>query len=640
MQPFQSNRSALGLATFALFASGVASADPLQYFIDDPKVVVGGTELGADPGFTFDFDVDRMTYLNVQPVKVGNTFYLWTQTSWDTAGCRMGPPSGDNVLVFESIEADGEFLPRGHHGGPISQADLRQAMVTGDDAHNCQPGHYWGVGDVVPFNHSYLATFDLARSSEFIDFVKWELRLARSDGADLTSEPITFAHTVPCGIEPLGQEYACLPPTTGPNRILIEPVPHVIDEHRVGMIYQHCLADAAEGTYTDCHRNHLIVEFQDFDADPTLMTVRVRDQAGVYRTLDPATNYRIDFEQGSIPGSEPLNRILNIRGEWVAFYRGFNTVLDPGFCANVPAEGQPYGTAVQGSEPWYARFTLNADGTFKQWLSQTEQPFFDYSLKVPSRDGAIGFTYPTPLRDGVDWHFYNVQDTECRANFLGNDLIHRTMDSDTFDTFSLQTSRLAGQTVESANAIWRGNENLRSGNGRAKGRGVDEWMIGQVEIDPRKIIFLQARMRQKAPGVQFLGFSSYAEAPFIDPPAPHLGEPEHESTYFRYQRNGEWALYARRGAAVYFLASGDAPADWVAGSPNTFRMTWIDELNQIQVERGSDLVAQAVLPFEPILRFAGFQGRDNVDGIYLGTDGWVDDFSLQERDDLGVVILP
>ncbi|MEM7352583.1 MAG: hypothetical protein AAF657_17415 [Acidobacteriota bacterium] len=630
-----------GLATMALLASGVASAEPQQYFIDDPQVVVGGSELALEPGFAFTppFGADSLTYGNVQPVKVGDTYYLWTQSGWDGAGCPMGPPGGDNVLVFESSEPDGGFLPRGHQGGPISQADLRQAMVTGDPDQNCRPGHFWGVGDVIPFNHGYLATFDLARSSTYVDFVKWELRLARSNGADVTSEPVTFAHTVPCDLEPLDQDYGCLPPP-GPNRILIEPIPHVIDERKVGVIYQHCLADAAAGTFSDCHRNHLIVEFGDFDTDPSPMVVRVRDLQGVYRALDPATNFRIDFEQGRITGSEPLTRILKIRGEWVAFFRAFNPDYDPGFCDNVPADGQPYGTSVQSSEPWYARFTLNADGTFGQWLSQTEQPFLDYEVQIPSRDGAIGFTYPTPLRDGVDWHFYHTQDTECRANFLGNDLVHRTMDSDTFDIFSIQTSRLAGQTVESGNAIWRGNDNLRSGNGRAKGRGVDEWMIGQVAVEPRKILFLEARMRQKAPGFQFLGLSSYAEAPFIDPPAPEPGEPDHESIYFRYQRDGHWALYARQGSTIFFLDSGSPPVGWVAGTPHTFRMTWLDDFNLIQVERDGELFADAVLPFEPTIRFAGFQGRDNVDGTYRGIDGWVDDFSLRMRDGLGVFVLP
>ncbi|MEM7350226.1 MAG: hypothetical protein AAF657_05435 [Acidobacteriota bacterium] len=398
---------------FVVWPAAGQAGEPYHYVDTTDRVVVGATELLASPGVAAGVwpSGDRATFYNTTALKVGNQYAIWAQTGWDGGGCPSGAVGLDQVIVFTSSQPDTGFLPRacnGNCGGPISRAQLVASIATDTQVDNqCDAGAepwMWGLGDVIHYaGSSYLATLDLTQQGlSLYDWGKFELYLARSDGLDLTSQPYLFARTVDDG-----------DPATELLRI-VNPVPFRIDSNTVGVIFRFF---GREDESVPPHLSVLTTDAigymtLDFTSFPSSFTVRILDENGVYRTLQ-GPDYEFAFRPMNLNAGfhhsvfREVNRVLNVDGEWVAFYSELSSV-DPGNCP----------TIGQGSRLGYRSFAVNGS-LWDGWLGVERE--IHQTVGSPPRaevvnwDGFWGVQAPSPLveADGTV-HYYFTKDNQCQ----------------------------------------------------------------------------------------------------------------------------------------------------------------------------------------------------------------------------------
>ena len=452
-----------------------------------------------------------VTFYNTSVTKVQGKYYIWAQTGWSGAGCPATghPQEGlDNVVVFQSASASGGFYPRGcadpscggdsgafkSEGGlnlatGISLLEMRRSIVT--DTNNleagsqnndqCDVNYMWGLGDVVPFAGEYLATYDLSKNGigdpgEYSgDLAKFHLYLSASNGIDRTSRMQLLAETT-----------ASQTPRMG----IVDPVPFVIGPDTVGFVFTYFRVDGPN-PFCCGGRGYMYVNFQSF---PDEFTVHVLDASGAYRQLDSSRG--IDFQFGNIFAPGTLNRILEIDGDWTAFYYGgLNT--EPGTCAgDIPPD------QVQGSRLGYRRFWVHPDGRWGGWSGAAR----DIHLTSGPRkewDAIVGIMYPSPFfePDGSG-HLYFTQDNECMGAFSHLDIMHAdlvTVGPDPLVVSQQPTSRVVqeGDAVSFSVAVSGGHGPLdyrwqhrpASGGpwtdladgGRILGAGTDQLALSDVQ---------------------------------------------------------------------------------------------------------------------------------------------------------------
>lgn len=381
----------------ALFLTiNVAAHSQAFQIIDNDQVVIGATELMASPGVRPSADwANFVTFYNVSALKIGNDYILWAQTNRFGSGCRTGE-GRDNVIVFRAVDPAvglpspaGPFLPKGYDfSDTITRSDLRASLVTDTVTNNeCDLDNLWGLGEVIPFDGSYLAMFDLSRTLAG-DAAKFELLLAATNGLDLLTDPVTFANSDMTG------------------DIIVDPAPFVIDSNTIGVIFTISTTD-----FQDTRIGYLYLSFPDFSADPSNFDVFVLGSSGVYHQLSSATGYRIDFTLGNISGSglpREINRVIRRNDELFAFYSKDLSNEDPGTCVEI----------TQGSELRYRKFLL-AGNQFGGWTS-TDEPVFLLSTGNTKRwDGIHGIFYPSPLIEpNDDLHLYWSQDNDCQDELI------------------------------------------------------------------------------------------------------------------------------------------------------------------------------------------------------------------------------
>ena len=278
----------------------IESQDPSDLVVFGADEILSG--FGIVPGYQDEF-TSTTTFYNSQVTYRNGTFYLWTQTGWDGAGCVDGNDGLDNVIISKSTNPAQLFRPT-RSSGTISKSEMRRSMATDSLANDlCTDDERWGIGDVIEFPTPgrYMATFDLG---EFV-FTQLYFYLAESDG---TQRP--FSNPLHKFLD--SSELV----VGGKQKIIVEPIMYKISSTKAGFIYQHCSQVGA--SFSDCTWNYGFVNFSSF---PTVTRVRVQNTSGVLQDVEPNT-WKVRFPMGSLsqqPGGM-VNTIVLINGQKVAVY--------------------------------------------------------------------------------------------------------------------------------------------------------------------------------------------------------------------------------------------------------------------------------------------------------------------------------
>ncbi len=429
------NRRAASVLVLALLSStglpmARSAAEAQRLDIENESVAVGATEItttiGLAPGYTLWSDAS--TFYSPSVTQVGQSYYLWTHTGWESAGCpQTHPQEGlDNVVVFQSSSPQGPFYPRGCSspscGGGLSAAEMRASLVTdtgmlgaNQNTDQCDNDWMWGLGDVIPFGGRFLATYDLSKNglkngpgdNDHGDFAKYHLYFSVSDGKDRTSRMFLLAETTPQQV---------------PRKAFVEPVPFAIDSDTVGILFESF--DGGEAArFGNVGTGYMYVDFVKF---PNLYTVWVLAADGTYRRLDAGNGYAIDFQLGSVGNQGLINRVAKIGGQWRAFFdRPKNGATRPVTCPD--QQPNPNDGNLKSSELGFRELRVTPGGRWGGWRGSRRKIHLS-SGDLKEWDFLSGLMYPSPLLDADgSIHLYFTQDNQCRGGFAYLDVMHADM---------------------------------------------------------------------------------------------------------------------------------------------------------------------------------------------------------------------